>query len=42
MGDDERPLAQSVVLRDVDIAGQDDAQPMTDVTDTRQRFAGAK
>ena len=42
MGDDERTLARSVVLRDVDIAGQDDAQPMADVADSRQRFTGAE
>ena len=42
VGDDQRRVARSVVPGDVDIAGQDDAQPMADGAHTRQRFAGAK
>ena len=42
MGDDERPVARSVVSGDVDFAGQDDAQSMANVANTRQRFAGAE
>ena len=41
MGDDERAAAGPIVPGDLDFAGEDDAQPMADIADAGEGFAGA-
>jgi len=40
MGNDVPAVARLVVLSDVDVPIQDDGEPLTDVADLDQRFAG--